>query len=260
MNKEPLNPLPTQPRLHDVGFADDDETEEFEHGSVLYRASFKEREDTFVSYVGIKIFWIALACIPAYGAGLFLFMLIPLFRYIARKDMQSRKLYVTTESVVYKRAPPVCLPCLGVTRTEKHILLPLVTDVLMEQGCLEARYGIHSLKIENAGQGGGPEARSADVQIQGVHLPRELKKVILWAGSMKRAGRPLTRDMVEHLLLRDGDISMPGGTPGDMLSGGGADTTLLAEKMDTMNETLLRIAELLAKNGPPQATPADLSV
>jgi hypothetical protein len=62
--------------------------------------------------------------------------------------------FVTSEGVVYKTRPPACCPSCGVNKREKHCMLPLVTDVVLSQSWLEAKWGIWSVKIENAGQGG----------------------------------------------------------------------------------------------------------
>ncbi|GLJ10507.1 hypothetical protein SUGI_0129520 [Cryptomeria japonica] len=112
--------------------------------------------------------------------------------YIVRQDFRSRKLYVTSNAIVYKVTKPVFLPCFGFTRREKHVLLPLVTDVVIEQGCLQAAFGIFSIRIENAGLSRPPPVD--DVRIQGVVNPRLFRKAVLKTVSSLRKERIVDKD------------------------------------------------------------------
>eukprot|EP01129_Flabellula_baltica_P005516 TRINITY_DN2006_c0_g1_i2.p1 TRINITY_DN2006_c0_g1~~TRINITY_DN2006_c0_g1_i2.p1 ORF type:complete len:180 (-),score=25.10 TRINITY_DN2006_c0_g1_i2:18-557(-) len=124
---------------------------------------------------------------------------MPIFIWITRKDIESRRLSVTHESVNYKTAPPVhCCCCCGVNMSEKHVLLPLVTDVIIEQGCLQAKYNVYSISIENAGQ--GPRKGGSDVSIKGISDPRMFKKIVLSAASAKRAGKTVSVGDVDRLV------------------------------------------------------------
>ncbi|KAH7442217.1 hypothetical protein KP509_03G077300 [Ceratopteris richardii] len=159
---------------------DDDEGDEEEGGAkILYRASFKERENALVRYETVQWVLLSLVLLLAWGAGLIMLLYLPFRRYAVRRDVQSRKLYVTTNAIVYKVEKPIFLPCMGVNRREKHILLSLVTDVAIEQGCLQSLYGVHSIKIENASRRKPPPGD--DLQIIGVDNPRYLRKVVLMA-------------------------------------------------------------------------------
>ncbi|XP_031383537.1 uncharacterized protein LOC116197511 isoform X2 [Punica granatum] len=71
---------------------------------------------------------------------------------------------------------PVPFPCFGVLKKEKHVLLPLVADIVVEQGYLQSLFGVYSLRIENMGVRRPP---SDDVQIQGVANPNAFRKAVL---------------------------------------------------------------------------------
>jgi hypothetical protein len=75
--------------------AEDDET-------ILYSASFDEMEENFVKYQTSQWVLYSLLLILAWGIGLFMLLYVPVRRYILRKDIRSRKLYLTQNSIVYK--------------------------------------------------------------------------------------------------------------------------------------------------------------
>ncbi|XP_042483124.1 uncharacterized protein LOC122063490 isoform X2 [Macadamia integrifolia] len=152
-----------------------DETES-EHGveTVLYSASFQELEDNYVKYQTALWILYSLPLILAWGIGLFMLLYIPVRRYILRKDIRSRRLYVTPNAIVYKVTKPVPFPCFGVLKKEKYVLLPSVADVVIEQGYLQSFFGVYSTRIENVGVRRPP---SDDVQIQGIADPRAFRKV-----------------------------------------------------------------------------------
>lgn len=166
------NGLPDEvPSGASTGAGDDDEDE-----TVLYTASFREMEERFVKYQTAQWVLYSLLFILAWGIGIFMMLYLPVRRYILRKDILSRKLYVTHNSIVYKVTKPVSFPCFGVLKKEKHILLPSVADVVIEQGYLQSFFGIYSVRIENAGVRRPP---SDDVQIQGVADPVAFRKAVL---------------------------------------------------------------------------------
>ncbi|XP_042483123.1 uncharacterized protein LOC122063490 isoform X1 [Macadamia integrifolia] len=154
-----------------------DETES-EHGveTVLYSASFQELEDNYVKYQTALWILYSLPLILAWGIGLFMLLYIPVRRYILRKDIRSRRLYVTPNAIVYKVTKPVPFPCFGVLKKEKYVLLPSVADVVIEQGYLQSFFGVYSTRIENVGVRRPP---SDDVQIQGIADPRAFRKAVL---------------------------------------------------------------------------------
>lgn len=147
-----------------------------EGDTVLYAASFQEMEDNFLKYQTAQWVLYSLLLVLAWGIGLFMLLYLPIRRYILRKDIRSKKLYLTPNSIVYKVTRPVPFPCFGVLKKEKHILLPLVADIVIEQGYLQSLFGVYSLRIENVGVRRPP---SDDVQIQGIANPSAFRKAVL---------------------------------------------------------------------------------
>ncbi|KAL9687917.1 hypothetical protein QQ045_032327 [Rhodiola kirilowii] len=143
---------------------------------VLYTASFEEMEEKFVKYQTTQWVLYSLLLILAWGIGLFMLLYIPVRRYILQKDIKSRKLFVTPNSIVYKVTRPVPFPCFGVLKKEKHVLLPSVADVVIEQGYLQSLFGVYSIRIENVGVRRPP---SDDVKIQGIMNPAAFRKAVL---------------------------------------------------------------------------------
>ncbi|MBA0744856.1 hypothetical protein Gogos_007460 [Gossypium gossypioides] len=143
---------------------------------VLFAASFGEMEEEFVKYQTAQWVLYSLVLVLAWGIGLFMLLYIPVRRYILRKDIRSRKLYLTPNSIVYKVTRPVPIPCFGVLKKEKHVLLPSVADVVIEQGYLQSLFGVYSLRIENVGLRRPP---SDDLQIQGMVNPSAFRKAVL---------------------------------------------------------------------------------
>ncbi|XP_057806600.1 uncharacterized protein LOC131021431 [Salvia miltiorrhiza] len=142
----------------------------------LYTASFGETEENFVKYQTTRWVLYSLLLILAWGIGLFMLIYLPLRRYILRIDIRSRKLYLTSDAIVYKVRRPVSFPCFGVLKKEKHVLLLSVADVAIEQGYLQSLFGVYSIRIENVGVRRPP---SDDVQIQGVTDPHAFRKAVL---------------------------------------------------------------------------------
>ncbi|KAK4848296.1 hypothetical protein QYF36_011416 [Acer negundo] len=98
-------------------------------------------------------------------------------RYVLQKDISSRKLYVTPTEIVYKISRPSFIPFWGMTTIEKHVPLSLVIDIIIEQGCLQSVYGIHTFRVESIAHG---KASPVDeLQVHGVANPGLLRKVIV---------------------------------------------------------------------------------
>ncbi|PIM99894.1 hypothetical protein CDL12_27605 [Handroanthus impetiginosus] len=154
---------------------DDDHIDDHEE-SAFYTASFTEAEENFVKYQTARWVLYSMLLVLAWGIGLFMLIYLPVRRYILRKDIRSRKLYVTPNAIVYRVRRPVPFPCFGVLKKEKHILLPSVADVVIEQGYLQSLFGVYSVRIENIGVRRPP---SDDVQIQGVANPHDFRKAVL---------------------------------------------------------------------------------
>lgn len=183
------------------------ETDDDDGCGILYRASFQELEENIVNYETAQWILLSLMLILAWGVGLLMLLYLPLRRYVVRQDIRSRRLYVTANAIVYKVKRPLFLPCLGVSRRDKHILLPLITDVAIEQGCLQSAYGIYSIKIENASQRKPPPGD--DLQILGVVNPRMFRKVVLMALSNLRREQGTGRS---HVLGKSGYDGLNGDT------------------------------------------------
>ncbi|KAJ8430748.1 hypothetical protein Cgig2_009639 [Carnegiea gigantea] len=145
-----------------------------DENDVLYTASFEEMEDKLVNYQTVQWVLYSLLFVLAWGIGLLMFLYLPVRSYILRKDIRSRKLYVTPNSIVYKVTRPVPFPCFGVTKKEKYVLLPVVSDVVMEQGYLQSFFSVHSIRIENAGV---RRPRNHDLQIVGIANPSAFRKL-----------------------------------------------------------------------------------
>lgn len=73
----------------------DDET-------VLYSASFEEMEENFVKHQTAHWVLYSLLLVLAWGIGLLMLLYLPVRRYVLRKDIRSRKLYLTPNAIVYK--------------------------------------------------------------------------------------------------------------------------------------------------------------
>ncbi|KAJ8505262.1 hypothetical protein OPV22_006148 [Ensete ventricosum] len=98
-------------------------------------------------------------------------------QYVLQKDISSRRLYITSDMIVYKATRPSFLPFLGLTKIEKRIPLHLVIDIIIEQGCLQSNYGIHTFRIGSVAY--GKAAPVDELQFQGVSNPGLLRKVII---------------------------------------------------------------------------------
>ncbi|GAB4853671.1 hypothetical protein Ancab_017861 [Ancistrocladus abbreviatus] len=144
--------------------------------AVLCAASFDETEENFVNYQTALWVLYSLLLILAWGIGLFMLLYLPVRRYILRTEFRSRKFYVTQNSIVYKVTRPAPFPCFGVLKKEKHVVLPSVSDIVIEQGYLQSLFGLYCVRIENVGVRRPP---SDDVQIQGVANPAAFRKAVL---------------------------------------------------------------------------------
>ncbi|PON66035.1 hypothetical protein PanWU01x14_112620 [Parasponia andersonii] len=229
-----------------------------EDEAVLYTASFQEMEDNFVKYQTTQWVLYSLLLILAWGIGLFMLLYLPVRRYILRKDIRSKKLYLTPNSIVYKVTRPVPFPCFGVLKKEKHILLPSVADIVIEQGYLQSLFGIYSLRIENVGVRRPP---SDDVQIQGIANPSAFRKAVLMRLSNMRTeafsrqvstledvpnfGVRNSSDACAHLVspsksLRQDSLSHPG-------------DLILLQKLEEVGTSVKRVQTLIEEQQPPTA-------
>lgn len=240
-------------------------------GKILYRATFDELEDSHVNYDAVLWILISLLLSMAWGIGILMLLYLPIRRYIIRKDIQSRSLYVTSHTIVYKVTRPAFLPCLGFTKVEKHVLLSLVTDVIIEQGCLQAAYGIHTIRVENLAH--GKLTPVDEFQIQGVVNPRNFRKVILGEASKfgPEAGSVAYDPYRQDILIANPSLKNVQEGPGSQSSSWripysprkvthdvgslGSGDMLLIHKLDEVERSVKRIEALVEHSQSTEASP-----
>eukprot|EP00013_Stygamoeba_regulata_P029822 CAMPEP_0177655560 /NCGR_PEP_ID=MMETSP0447-20121125/15046_1 /TAXON_ID=0 /ORGANISM="Stygamoeba regulata, Strain BSH-02190019" /LENGTH=321 /DNA_ID=CAMNT_0019159515 /DNA_START=31 /DNA_END=996 /DNA_ORIENTATION=+ len=251
VESKPLLPRSPQSYQHavEVGLHELEllEEEECELGEVVYRASFTKFEQNFVNYRIACWVLLCFPCILLYGLGLLMFFWTPVIAYIARKEIQSTRLYITSENVVVKRAPPATCPCLGRNESEKHVLLHLVTDVILTQGWLARYFGIHYIKIENPGQA-QRGAQGADLEVVAVENPRLVKKLLLTAAAAKRNGKAITKELVDEW-AKSGFAGSYDGDDANGIDGYGGQLSEhavidMTQSVKQLNETLVRLERL----------------
>ncbi|CAI9101739.1 OLC1v1039137C4 [Oldenlandia corymbosa var. corymbosa] len=148
---------------------------------ILYVASFEELGTKIVKYDTVIWLWISSLLILAWGVGVLMLLYWPFRRYVLRKEIASRKLYVTTDEIIYKVSRPSYIPFWGETKIEKRVPLQLVIDIILEQGCLQSMFGIHTLRVESIAH--GKAAPVDELQLHGVYNPGRLTKVIVTQAS-----------------------------------------------------------------------------
>ncbi|KAH9325418.1 hypothetical protein KI387_005596, partial [Taxus chinensis] len=240
----------------------------------LYRATFDDLENNYVNCDTVLWILISLLLILAWGIGILMLIYLPIRRYILRQDIRSRTLYVTSHAIVYKVTRPAFLPCLGFTTMEKHVLLPLVTNVIIEQGCLQAVYGIHTIRVENLAH--GKPTPVDEFRIQGVVNPRLFRKVILVEASKfgKEAGI-LGKTVAYNLHNQDGattDLSLENAQDVhrsqsclrvpysaqnilNVASSEGSSDAILLHKLDEVERSVKRIEALVEHSFSSEASP-----
>ncbi|KAI5069995.1 hypothetical protein GOP47_0014338 [Adiantum capillus-veneris] len=189
-----------------------DPVENADSGKILHTATFSDFEERFVNYETLQWIVISLLLIPAWGVGVVLLLYTPIRRYIMRRDFRLRKLYVTSDAIVYKATRPAFIPWLGVSKIDKCILLPLITDIVLEQGCLQSIFGLHSLRIETLGQG---PLDAYGISVCGMTNPRQFRKVVLMAASIVRKDGSLPEQSPIHegdVVLGLSKLHFPGGS------------------------------------------------
>jgi hypothetical protein len=82
--------------------SESDEEEPVLCGKVVYRASFTELEENNLKNDTIIWVLISLLLVLAWGVGLLMLLYLPFKRYVLRKEISSRTLYVTENNIVYK--------------------------------------------------------------------------------------------------------------------------------------------------------------
>lgn len=223
---------------------EDDEAEV--SGKVLYEASFEELARNYIQYDSVIWVLISLLLVLAWGVGLIMLLYIPIRRYVLHKDFSSRRLYITPNEIVYKVTRPFFLPFLGVAKVEKRIPLTLVIGIIIEQGCLQSAYGLHTFRIESISHG---RATPVDeLQVQGISNPGYLRKVIVAEASkliLVGRGRKFSTDPWERE-----STSMRGGVASPFSSlkdFGGTLSDLVLFKLDDVTQSIKRIETLVDK-------------
>uniref|UniRef100_A0A0A9FU18 DUF7642 domain-containing protein n=1 Tax=Arundo donax TaxID=35708 RepID=A0A0A9FU18_ARUDO len=150
---------------------------------VIYRASFQELVPNYLQYDTIIWALISLLLVLAWGIGLLLLLYLPYKRYVLKRDILSRQLYVTENKIVYKATRPSYLPFMGIVEKEIKVPLHLVIDVIVEQGCLQSAYSLYTFRIESIAH--GKPAPVDELQFHGVHNPDLLQKVIIREASRR---------------------------------------------------------------------------
>jgi len=82
--------------------AGDEEEETDAAARVVYRASFQELMPNYLPYDTIIWALISLLLVLAWGIGLLLLLYLPYKRYVLKRDILSRQLFVTDNKIVYK--------------------------------------------------------------------------------------------------------------------------------------------------------------
>lgn len=82
------------------GLDDEDTTDCSEE--ILYSASFDELADSIIHYDTIIWLSISLLLVLAWGVGVIMMLYLPFRRHVLKKDISSRRLYVTPSEIVYK--------------------------------------------------------------------------------------------------------------------------------------------------------------
>ncbi|KAL7158654.1 hypothetical protein ABFS83_02G158800 [Erythranthe nasuta] len=159
----------------------DIEEEADNHVQVLYTASFEELSSKNVQYDTIIWLSISLLLVLAWGVGIVMLLYLPFRRYVLRKDIASRKLFVTSAEIVYEVCRPSFIPFRGEIKIEKRVPLFLVIDIIIEQGCLQSVYGLHTFRVESIAN--GKAAPVDELQVQGVHNPGLLRKIVVTQAS-----------------------------------------------------------------------------
>ncbi|XP_051152294.1 uncharacterized protein LOC127266173 [Andrographis paniculata] len=166
------NLLPSYPAYRlDDGEEVDDRLE------VLHTASFEELASKNVQYNMIIWVLISLLLVLAWGIGIIMLLYLPYRRYVLQKDIESRKLYITSKEIVYQVTRPSFIPFLGEIKIQKHVPLYLIIDIIIEQGCLQSVYGLHTFRVESIAH--RKAAPVDELHVQGVSNPWLLRKVIV---------------------------------------------------------------------------------
>ncbi|KAK9742923.1 hypothetical protein RND81_03G205800 [Saponaria officinalis] len=230
--------------------SDDDDDDDEEVGNecrkIVYSACFDELAENYIQYDSIIWLSISLLLVLAWGVGVIMLLYLPVFRYVLRKDLSSRKLFVTPTEIVYKVSRPSFIPCWKTVTVERRIPLSLVIDIIIEQGCLQSAYGLHTFRVESISR--GKAAPVDELQIQGVSNPGRLRKVIIAeAARVLREAWPAmthTSSLSERKDWKVGNSAFP--VPSERR--GIACGDLLLQKIDEVNRSVKMVESLVDKS------------
>ncbi|PQQ14681.1 uncharacterized protein Pyn_30975 [Prunus yedoensis var. nudiflora] len=217
---------------------------------ILYSASFEELAMNIVKYDTVIWLSISILLVLAWGVGIIMLLYLPFKRYVLQKDISSRKLYVTPSEVVYKVSRPSFIPFWGITTIEKHVSLSLVIDIIIEQGCLQSRYGINTFRIESIAHGKAaavdePTEAAKAIQDSGISwkptAPTAEGESVARTGSLSE-GPAVLRSPSKSLKMaaspRYASIERRGVVPGE----------LLLNKIEEVNKSVKKIEFLIEKS------------
>ncbi|XP_024923378.1 uncharacterized protein LOC107434730 isoform X1 [Ziziphus jujuba] len=247
---------------------DDDDTNDSSE-QILYSASFEELARNSIQYDTVIWLSISLLLVLAWGVGIIMLLYLPFKRYILRKDISSRRLYVTPSEIVYKVSRPSFIPFCGTVTIEKHVPLSLVIDIIIEQGWLQSVYGIDTFRIESIAH--GKAAAVDELQIQGVSNPSYLRKVIITEASktIQGVGKSSKRSLISGegesigrmVSLSEGPAVLRSPSKSLKVAASPSYATverrtilpgeLLLNKLDEVNKSVKKIELLLEKSQPP---------
>ncbi|KAJ1702729.1 hypothetical protein LUZ63_002508 [Rhynchospora breviuscula] len=172
--------------------SESDEEESVFCGKIVYRASFSELEENHLKYDIIIWVIISLLLVMAWGFGLLMLLYLPYKRHVLRKEISSTTLYVTEDNIVYKAFRPSFMPFRRPVKIKKQVPLHLVLEIIVEQGCLQAVYGVHTVRIVSRAH--GKPAPVDELRFQGVTNPDHLRAIVVAEAAKSirgRASRPV---------------------------------------------------------------------
>uniref|UniRef100_A0A7C9ALH1 DUF7642 domain-containing protein n=1 Tax=Opuntia streptacantha TaxID=393608 RepID=A0A7C9ALH1_OPUST len=230
--------------------ADGDE-EKDDSSHIVYMASFDELAEKYLQYDTIIWLSISLLLVLAWGVGVIMLLYLPYKRYVLWKAVCSRKLYVTPAEIIYKVHRPSYVPFWRVVTVERHVPLSLVIDVIIEQGCLESVFELHTFRVESVSRGGA--AAVDELQVQGVSSPGILRKAIISEaskviqGSMTRISSLAERPIYSRTPSEGWkSVNTPHTLGAERM--GVASRDLLLHKLDDINESVKKIEVLVNKS------------
>lgn len=250
--------------LTDPASESGDDEEEGCVEEILYSASFEELASNSVKYDTVIWVAISLLLVLAWGVGLIMLLYLPIRRYVLQKDLSSRRLYVTHTEVVYKVSRPSFIPFWGTVTIERRVPLSLVIDIIIEQGCLQSVYGIHTFRVESIAH--GKAAAVDELQVQGVSDPSLLRKMIITEASkiaqdVSNSGKPAAPSTDVESMVRTPaatEASLVLRSPSKSLKMAGSQYTpalerrvaggLLFNKLEEVNKSVKRLELLIEKS------------